>query len=51
MTVFAQVLRILAEVADLHDEVRKAFPSFVWAIVDNFAAKSAEGVRTMMREA
>lgn len=50
-TVLAQVSRILDEVANLHDEVWKALPSLVRAIVDNFAAKSAEGVRTIVREA
>lgn len=50
-TVLGQVSRILDEVANLHDEVRKPLPSFVRGIVDNLATKSAEGVRTIVREA
>ena len=49
--VLVKILRVLREVADLHDEVRKSSPSFVRATIDDLAAKSAERVRATMGKA
>lgn len=44
-------LRVLREVADLHDKVWESSPSFVRATVDDLAAKPAERVRATMSKA
>ena len=49
--VLVKVLRVLREVADLHDKVWKSSPSFVRATVDDLAAKPAERVRATMSKA
>ena len=51
MIVLVKILRVLREVADLHDKVRKSSPSIVRATVDDLAAKSAERVRAVMGKA
>ena len=51
MIVLVKILRVLREVADLHDKIRKSSPSFVRATVDDLAAKLAERVRTTMSKA
>jgi hypothetical protein len=51
MIVLVKILRVLREVADLHDKIRKSSPSFVRATVDDLAAKPAERVRATMSKA
>ena len=49
--VLVKILRVLREVAELHDKVWKSSPSFVRATVGDLAAESAERVRAIMGKA
>lgn len=51
MIVLVEILRVLREVADLHDKFGKSSPSFFRATVDDLAAKPAERVRATMSKA